>query len=96
MSTFRPGGRRRLRYGVGALLLASVVAGADPAAACSVCFGDPDSAMAAGVNNGIFVLLGCIGVVQVGFLALFLSFRSRARRLQRRREQFSLIEGGVE
>lgn len=65
------------------------------ASACSVCLGDPDSAMAEGVNNGILVLLGCVAAVQVGFLALFWSFRNRARRLRRQREQFSLVEGGV-
>ena len=67
----------------------------DVAHACTVCLGDPDSAMAQGVNNGILFLLGCVALVQVGFLALFWSFRSRARRLQRRRDQFSLIEGGA-
>ena len=66
----------------------------DPASACTVCLGDPESPMTQGVNNGILVLLACVGVVQVGFLALFLNFRHRARRLRERREQFSLIEGG--
>ncbi len=66
------------------------------AAACSVCLGDPDSQMAVGVNNGILVLLGCVAFVQVGFFALFWSFRNRAKRIQQRRERFSLIEGGAE
>ena len=65
------------------------------ASACTVCLGDPDSAMTEGDNKGILVLLGCVAAVQAGFLALFLSFRSRARRLERHRERFSLIEGGV-
>lgn len=68
---------------------------ADGAAACTVCLGDPDSQMATGVNNGILVLLGFVGFVQVGFLALFLSIRNRSKRLERRRERFSLIEGGA-
>ncbi len=67
----------------------------DAAAACSVCLGDPDSPMTVGVNNGILVLLGCVAFVQVGFFALFWSFRNRAKRLERQRERFSLIEGGV-
>ncbi len=66
------------------------------ASACSVCMGNPDSQMAVGVNNGILVLLGFVGVVQVGFVALFWNFHSRARRLQRQREQFSIIDGGVD
>ena len=68
---------------------------AHAAAACPVCFGNPDSPMAEGVNNGILVLLGFVGFVQIGFLALFLSIYFRARRLRRQREQFSIIDGGV-
>ena len=60
-----------------------------PADACAVCLGDPDSPMSAGVNNAILFLLVCVGVVQVGFVALFWSFRTRSRRLAHRREQFS-------
>lgn len=78
---------------VGAAGLAAVLP--EAASACAVCFGDPDSAMTAGVNNGILVLLACVGVVQIGFVALFWSFRSRAKRLERQREQFSIIDGGV-
>ena len=63
--------------------------------ACSVCYGDSDSTMAQGMNNGILVLLGVVGVVQGGLVALFLSIRRRARRLQEHRESFRLIEGGV-
>ncbi len=67
----------------------------EAASACPVCFGDPDSPMAEGVNNGILVMLGFVAFVQVGFFALFWSFRNRAKRLERRRERFSLIEGGA-
>jgi hypothetical protein len=63
--------------------------------ACPVCFGDPNAPMQKGVNSGIWVLLGVIGSVQVGFVALFWSFRQRARELQRRRESLKVIEGGV-
>ena len=85
---------RRL-WPLNACLVLILLCGAEVAAACSVCLGDPDSQMATGVNNGILVLLGFVGFVQVGFLALFLSLRNRARRLERRRDRFSLIEGGV-
>ena len=88
----RLGGREALPY---VLLVAMVFALPVIAPACSVCLGDPDSQMATGVNNGILVLLGFVGFVQVGFLALFLSIRNRTRRLRRRRDRLSLIEGGV-
>ena len=76
-----------------ALLLALVAA---PAAfACPVCVGDADSQMAQGTNNAILFLLGVVLVVQVAFVALFLAIRRRSRRLERRRADFRLIEGGA-
>lgn len=72
-----------------------LLAGAAPAAACAVCFGAPDDAMTEGMNNGILVLLGTIGLVQVGFVALFWKFWRRAKRLAERRARFQLIEGGA-
>jgi len=68
---------------------------AQAAMACPVCYGDPNSPMVKGTNNGILFLLGVVGVLWVGFAALFLSFWMRARALRRRREEFHLIEGGV-
>lgn len=68
---------------------------ASPVAACAVCFGAPDAPMTTGMNNGILFLLATIGAVQVGFVALFLSFRRRSKRLEERRAQFQLIEGGA-
>jgi heme/copper-type cytochrome/quinol oxidase subunit 2 len=67
---------------------------ATSANACPVCFGGPDS-IAKGMDTAIFFLLTIVGLVQVGFVALFWSFRRRAKELQRRREQFHLINGGV-
>lgn len=63
--------------------------------ACAVCYGDADSGMTRGMNNGILVLLGIIAAVQIGFVALFLSFRQRARQLREQKERFQLIQGGV-
>lgn len=63
--------------------------------ACPVCFGSADSELTKGAQNGIWVLLGVIGFVQLGFVALFWTFWRRARALRKRREQFHLIEGGV-
>ena len=42
----------------------------------------------------ILALLGIIGLVQVGFVALFLHFRQRSKRLEEHRESLHLIEEG--
>ena len=67
----------------------------EPAAACATCFGAPDSALTKGMNGAIMTLLGVIGVVQIGFVAMFASFVRRAKRLRERREGFRLIRGGA-
>jgi heme/copper-type cytochrome/quinol oxidase subunit 2 len=77
-----------------ALLVFAMLFLASAANACPVCFGGPDS-IAKGMDSAIFFLLTIVGLVQVGFVALFWSFRRRAKELQRRREQFHLINGGV-
>ena len=64
------------------------------ASACPVCYGPPDEPMVKGTNNGVWVLLGVIGFVQIGFVALFWSFWRRARELRRFRESLHVIEGG--
>jgi protein-S-isoprenylcysteine O-methyltransferase Ste14 len=73
-----------------ALLLVPTIA-----SACPVCFGDPNSAMAKGTNNGVFFLLGVIGFVQVGLGAMFVTFWRRARALRARREGMRVINGGL-
>jgi len=62
--------------------------------ACPVCYGQP-GASTDSVNNAIFFMLSIVGLVQIGFVALFWSFRRRAKALQRHRESFRVIEGGV-
>ncbi len=64
--------------------------------ACPVCFGNPDSPMTKGTTNAIWFLLGIVGVVQAGFIALFFSFWRRARDARKLREQFRLVGGGVQ
>ncbi len=49
------------------------------AAACPVCFGENDSALAAGINDGIFVMLGLIVLLWGAFGSFFLYLRRRAR-----------------
>lgn len=75
--------------------LALSLGGAGEAGACAVCYGDPDSAMTAGLNNAVLFLLGIVGIVQGGLIALFLSFRRRMKSRERRRAALRLIEGGA-
>ena len=65
------------------------------AAACPVCYGNPAAPMNKGTSNAIWFLLGIVGFVQAGFVALFFTFWKRARDLRKRRESFALIEGGA-
>ena len=63
--------------------------------ACPVCYGAPNSPMTKSSNNAIIFMLGIIGFVQVGFVAMFWSFWRRAKGLRRRRESFRLLDGGA-
>ena len=63
--------------------------------ACPVCYGAPDSPMTKSSNNAIGFLLGVIGFVQIGFVAMFWSFWRRAKAMRRLRESFRLMDGGV-
>jgi hypothetical protein len=74
---------------IGMLLVPSILS------ACPVCYGAPNSPMTKSSNNAIMFLLGVVGFVQVGFIALFWSFWRRAKELRRRRESFSVLNGGA-
>ncbi len=76
--------------------LVAVLVALTPAAAraCAVCFGAGDSNLTEGMNAGILALLGVIGLVQIGFVALFLRFRHRSKRLEEHRDSLQLIRGG--
>jgi len=63
--------------------------------ACPVCYVAPNSPMTKSSNNAIIFMLGIIGFVQVGFVAMFWSFWRRAKELRRRRESFRLLDGGA-
>ena len=86
---------RRARFALAALIAVAVLGVAEPAMACPACFGASDSPMAQGMNNGIFFLLGVIGTVQIGFVALFVSFRRRSKEVQERRDTFEVVDGGM-
>ncbi len=85
------------RRALGAAVTAAVLACLAPAAAraCAVCFGSADANMTEGMNAGILALLGFVGLVQVGFIALFLRFRHRSKRLKEQRDSLHLIRGGL-
>ncbi len=61
----------------------AVVLLANPAGACAVCVGgDPSAELNQGLDAGVIVLLGVIGVVLLGFASLFLFWMRRAAVLE--------------
>ena len=50
--------------------------------ACSVCFGDPNSPMTHGAKAGVAVLLGIVGAVLGGILAVAIYWTRRAKLLR--------------
>ena len=64
--------------GPGSLLIAQ------PALACSVCFGDPGSSMNQGLQAGMLVLLVVVYVLLAGLASLFLFWMRRAAHLRAR------------
>jgi Na+/proline symporter len=55
---------------------------AESASACSVCFGDPNSAMVKGAQAGVLVMLGVVGVMLAGLASLFIFWMRRAANLR--------------
>ncbi len=66
---------------------------AQPVLACSVCYGDPNSAMTQGAQAGVLVLLGVVGVVLTGFGSLLLFWIRRAAQLEAVEEASQTIPG---
>ena len=61
-------------------VLAASFAAILPAAACQVCFGDPNSPLTRSVEMGVWFLLGVILLVQAAFgIFFFVYLRRRAR-----------------
>jgi hypothetical protein len=67
----------------------------EPALACTVCFGDPNSSETRGLRGAILFLLLLVGLVQVGFVKLFWTFRQRAKSIDQRKKRFQIVRGGV-
>ena len=84
---------RRVVLGLAVAVLVLALPGA--AYACPVCYGQIEGPAAEGVNNGVMTMLAVVGVVQFGFVAMFVGMWRRSRRLQQRKESFKLINGGV-
>jgi hypothetical protein len=76
------------RNRLGSVLLAivaclGVLLSAQSVLACSVCYGDPNSAMTQGAKAGVLVLLGVVGVVLMGLASLLIFWMRRAANLDR-------------
>jgi heme/copper-type cytochrome/quinol oxidase subunit 2 len=59
-------------------VLLAVLANPPSVLACAACYGQSDSALAQGMNWGIFTLLGVIGFVLVGVAGFFVFIIRRA------------------
>jgi hypothetical protein len=70
--------RRLLPLIVGWVLLN----GTHAALACTECYGQSDSSLAKGMNAGIYVLLGFVGMVLVGVSGFFVFIVRRAGRME--------------
>lgn len=79
---------------IAALFLLLALAPA-PAGACATCYGAADSPVTQGLNQAIFFLLACVGLVFAGIGKLVWDIRQRTRRLAERHDRFRLIEGGA-
>ena len=64
-----------------ALLIGLAVIGftGAPAAACSTCFGDPESSMVKGALMGVYVLVGIVSFVLAGIAGTSLFWLHRSR-----------------
>jgi uncharacterized RDD family membrane protein YckC len=78
-----------------ALIVFALVVATPALYACPVCYGSGPGPGTSGLNNAIIFLLIIVGLVQAGFVALFWTFWKRSKALQRRREQFHVIQGGA-
>ena len=82
-------------WSMAAAFFLAAIAMSEAAEACAVCYGAEDSAMTAGMNNAILMLLAVVALVQGSFAALFFSLRQRARRARLRREELQPTHGGT-
>lgn len=57
---------------------AGQAAGIQQLLACSVCYGDPNSAMSKGLTMGVLFLAAVIGLVLAAFACFFITLKRRA------------------
>ncbi len=78
-----PNNRTRLaNLSLAVVACLGVLLSSQPALACSVCYGDPNSAMTQGAQAGVLVLLGVVGTVLTGFASLLIFWMRRAASLE--------------
>jgi hypothetical protein len=70
--------RRKWRLFLAALAIAGLVARPAALLACAACYGQSDSALARGMNWGIFSLLGVVVFVLSGVTSFFVFLGKRA------------------
>ncbi len=75
--------KRRGSVSLALLVCLAALLTAQPVLACSVCYGDPNSAMTQGAQAGVLVLLGVVGVVLTGLASLLIFWMRRAAHLER-------------
>ena len=66
------------KHASGGVILFFLLAVPHPVMACAACFGASDSALAKGMNMGIFALLGVIVMVLGGIASFFVYLARRA------------------
>ena len=76
------------------LVITMLILFAPAAFGCSVCWGNPNDPMVKSANAGVWVLLGIVAFVQLGFVALFWSFWKRGKERERFKQSLHVIEGG--
>jgi hypothetical protein len=89
----RPGIARRAAWSVMVLFAAG-----RPAAACQICFGDPNSPLTKSAEMGVWFLLAVILIVEAGFAVFFFVYlrrRARAFRDPLPRPALRLLKKGV-
>ncbi len=70
------------RLSLAILACLAVLLSAQSGLACSVCYGDPNSAMTQGAQAGVLVLLGVVGTVLTGLASLLIFWMRRAANLK--------------
>ncbi len=73
---------RPVNISLAILVCLGVLLSSHAAQACSVCYGDPNSAMTQGAQAGVLVLLGVVGVVLTGIASLLIFWMRRAAQLE--------------